>query len=133
MLHGTSLIIHDHEQALTLFHRHLNGFLETVINTVLYRNAVYDHLNIVVLIAVNLHATGNLQYLTVHPDMQVAFAAHALEEFPVMPLTASHHGSKDEDFLARIVVRHHLDDLLLGVFHHRLPRHVAISLTGTGI
>ena len=49
-----------------------------------------------------------------------------------MALTAFDEWRQDENLLARIVLLNHLDDLLLGIFHHRLARLIAVGLAGTG-
>ena len=84
------------------------------------------------LIAIHLHVRLHLLHLSVNAGIEIALAAQALEEFTVMALTAFDYGGEDEYLPAGIVVHNHLYDLLLGVFHHRLARHVAISLAGTG-
>ena len=64
--------------------------------------------------------------------MQITLAAQTLEELTIMSLTATHHRCQNENLPSGIVVHDHVDDLLLGVFHHRFARHVAVCLAGTG-
>ena len=80
-----------------------------------------------VLIAVHLHAALYLLDDAVDADIQIPFLAHALEEFPVVTLAVSHQGRQDIDALAGVVGLYHADDLLLGVFHHLLTRHITVG------
>ena len=85
-----------------------------------------------VLIAVHFHASGNLHHLPVDADVQIALAAHGLEELAVVALAAPHQRGEDEDFPPGIVVEDHVDHALLGVFHHLLAGGVAVGTAGTG-
>ena len=139
MLHAACLIVHDHQESLSLFYGDVDTLLETVgrggrlVRTDgVDGETVDDDLDVMVLVTVDLHATGNLLYLSVYTDMEVSFSSHTLEKLTVMTLTTSYHRGKDENLLPGIVVHDHLDDFLFRVFHHRLPRHITVSLTGTG-
>ena len=82
-------------------------------------------------IAVYLHAWRHLLYIAIDTDMQIALAAHALEEFAVVTFTALYERGQNQYLLASIIVQNHIDDLLLRVFHHRLASHVTVGLSGT--
>ena len=86
-----------------------------------------------VLVSVNLHARHNLQDLSIHPGIEIAFASHAFKEFTVMTLALSDEWGEEEDSLAVILVENHFDDLFFGIFHHLLTASVAVGCTGTGI
>ena len=124
-------VVHNHQQALALLHGHLNALLQPVVSP-LYRHAVNHHLDVVVLVAVYLHAWRQLPDLAIDANVEVALAAHRLEELAVVALTTLDEWRQDENLLAGIVLLNHLDDLLLGIFHHRFARLIAIGLAGTG-
>ena len=71
----SALMIDNHDQSFTLFHRHLYALFQTLVGIVLDSQAVDDYLDVVVLVAVNLHALSNLRNLTVDAYMEVAFAS----------------------------------------------------------
>ena len=144
MLHLSCLIVHDHDETFALFHgdadRLLQAFVDfscsfwsiRIIRRGFHCHTVYHHLDVVRLIAVHLHAAGNFLHLTVYPDVHIALAAHVLEEFAIVTFSALYQWRHDEDFASGIVVGNHVDNLLFGIFHHRLARHIAIGLAGTG-
>ena len=86
-----------------------------------------------VLIAVNLHAPGDFLDLSVHTNVQITLASHGFEEFAVVALTTAYQWGENEDLFPLIVVQNHVDDLLLGIFHHLFTRHITVCLSGTGI
>ena len=86
-----------------------------------------------VLIAVHLHALGNLHHFAIHAYGQVALFAHALKEFAIVALTVSHHRSQEQYFPSRIVTLNHFQHVLLGIFHHRFASHIAVGLAGACI
>ena len=64
--------------------------------------------------------------------MQVALLAHRLEQFAIVALTTMYQRCQNQYLPSGIVVLNHVDDLLLGVFHHRFACLIAVSLAGTG-
>ena len=81
-----------------------------------------------ILVSVNLHASGNFLYFSVYAYMQVSLASHAFKQLAIVSLAASHQRCQDENLAAGIVVDNHVDDLFLRIFHHELTCHVAVSL-----
>ena len=85
-----------------------------------------------VLVAVHLHASDNLLHLAVYPYVQVALAAHGLEELTIVTLTTADERGQDKDLPTGIVVDDHVKHFLLRIFHHLLTSGIAIGLTGPG-
>ena len=86
-----------------------------------------------VLIAVDLHAQRNLCHLAIDTHSEITLATHGLEELTIVTLTIAYQRSQDKDSATGIVVLNHLYHSFLGIFHHRLTSHIAVSLTRTGI
>ena len=85
-----------------------------------------------VLVAINLHATGDFHHLPVDTDVQITLTAHSLEEFTVMTLTTANEWSQDKDTMTCIVVEDHINHLLFCILHHLLTSSIAVSTSGTG-
>ena len=81
------------------------------------------------LVAVELHAVGDLSQLPVDADGEEALLTELLEELFVMPLTLLDDGGQEEDLLSLIALEEELQDLLLGIAHHGLAREVRYSGT----
>ena len=87
------VLIKNHDQSIALLHGDGDRFLEAFfVGRLGHFHAVYNHFDVVIFVTVNLHALNNLQHLSVYSDMQIAFAAHALEELAVVTLTTANHG-----------------------------------------
>ena len=128
--------IENHDKSFALFHsrRHtLSKPLFGGVAIVFDGKLVDDHFDVVVLVPVYLHATHNLLHHSVNANVQVAFLAHALEEFAVMSFSVANEWSQYQYALALIFFENHPDHTLLGVFHHLLARHVAVSRCRTCI
>ena len=93
---------------------------------------VNDHLDVVVLVTVNLHAPRDFRNHSVDADMQVAFPPHALEKLAVVTFPVAYQWCKKVDLLFGIIFSDHAEHLLFGIFHHLLTRSIAIGRTGTG-
>ena len=89
MLNGSRFLIENEYQTFALLHGYLYRFLESLLILGRYGQLVDDHLNVVVLISIHLHATGNLHDFTINTDIQIALAAHGLKEFTIVSLTAA--------------------------------------------
>ena len=121
------IAVHHHDHAVALAHGNAHGVLQSLIILVAHLELVDHHLDVVVLVSVYLHAARNLLDLAVDTDIEVALLAHALEELTVMALALAHEWGEDVDGMSGIVGEDHVDDLLLGVFHHLLAAQIAIS------
>ena len=85
-----------------------------------------------VLVAIHLHIGHDIHHHVIHTDIQIAFPTHGVEELAIVSLSASHHRSQNVDGLAVVVVENQFENLVLGIFHHLLSRHIAVCRTGTG-
>ncbi len=137
VLDVSCLIVDNHDESLALLHGNLYALPQTLVLSrfpfTMNHQPVNDHLDVVGSVAVDLHALHQFLQLAVHADVYIAFAAHALEEFAVMTLAALYQWCQKQDLTTGIVVLYHVDDLLLGVLHHRFAGHIAVGLAGTGI
>ena len=116
-----------------MLHGHLNGLFQAFVVLALHLQLVYHHFDIVVFVAVYLHAAGNLHYLAINAHVQVTLASHALEQFSVVPFSLVHQWRENVDALVGIAFQNHLYHLFLGVLHHFLACGIAICSAGTGI
>ena len=112
-------------------HGYTNSITESLLITILYGKFIYNNLDIMVLIAIHLHATLQFKNLIVNTNLKIALATHLLKEFTIMSLTITDKWSENDNTLADIVAENHLRYLFLRIFHHFLPRHIAISRSGT--
>ena len=84
------------------------------------------------LVAVELHSAYHFLDFSIHTYIEITFAAHTLEEFAIVSLALANQRSQQEDGLAGIFIKNHIDDLFFGVFHHLFTAAVAVGCTGTG-
>ena len=120
------------DEAVALVHGGGYALLQAVLVLVAHHHFVYHHFDVVVLVAVELHAVYYLAYLSVYTDIQVAFLAYLLEEFLVMPFTGTYQRGKDVNTLADVFFADEAQNLLFGVFNHLFARQVRIGYAGTG-
>ena len=64
--------------------------------------------------------------------MKETLTLQRLEEFTVVTFTIAHQRSKDIERLAGIVGENHLENLLVGIFHHLLAGNIAVSRSCAG-
>ena len=84
-----------------------------------------------VLVAVYLHAALQFKNLVIDADMQESLLTHRLEQFAVVSLTSPYQRREDIDRFVGIFGKNHLQDFLIGIFHHLLTRHVTVCRTGS--
>ena len=75
-----------------------------------------------VLIAVELHSVDKILELSVDAHVEVSLLAHILEKLLVVALAVFHQRGEKINFLTVIFLYDEIDDLLAGVFLHRLAR-----------
>ena len=124
-------MVKNHEQPLALFHGQFHRLLQPLTGPS-HCQLVHHHFDVVVLIAVHLHATAYLHDFPVNAHGEVSLAPHLLEEFAVVAFAASYQWCQNVDPLTGIVVLNHFKHPLLGIFHHWLARHIAVCFAGTG-
>ena len=132
MLDLVCVLVEYQDEAFALFHGDGDGLLQAAAVLLADLQFVNDHLDVVIFIAIHFHAAYNFLHLSVYPDVQIAFAAHRLEKFAVVTLSAAYQRSQDENLVPIVVVQDHVEHLFLSIFHHLLARHVAICLSGSG-
>ena len=133
MAHGARVGIEYHQQPVALAHGGCHTVLQAGIVLLRGDQFVHHHFYVMVLVAVYLHARQGFAHLAVHPDVEVTFLPHLLEQFLVMPLAVAHQRRQDVDALASIFLQDKLQDLLLGVLHHLLAGQVGVGHPGTGV
>ena len=96
------VLIQYHDNAVALLHCYLNGLFQAFVVLALNLQLVYHHFDIVVFIAVNLHAAGYLHYLAINAHVQVTLASHTLEQFSVVPFSLVNQWRQNVDALVGI-------------------------------
>ena len=91
-------------------------------------DAVYYQLNVVRLVAVDLHIVGKLTDFAVDADSQVSFLRHLLEQLAVVTLAASHKRGKHKDILVGKLGRDDVYDLGFSVFYHLLAADIGVGV-----
>ena len=104
MLDGTRVFVENHDQPFTLFHGNGNRLLQALLVLIGDLQLVDDYLDVVVLITVHLHASGDLHEFTVNADVQVALAPHRLEEFAIVTLSALDQRGENENALSLLCI-----------------------------
>ena len=132
ILNLIGILIPNHDKSLTLTHGNADGITKSFLITFLHGKLINNNLNVMVLVAIHLHATLQFENLIIHTNLEIALATHLLKEFTVMSLTIANKRSENDDTLSDIVAENHLCDLILSIFHHLLARHIAICRTRTG-
>ena len=113
--------IQYHDQAIALLHSRSYALLQPLV--VLFsgnHHLVDNHFDIVVLVAVQFHAVRNFTDFAIHPNIEIPFLSHLLEEFLVMSLSGTDKWCQHIDTLALIFVINEVQNLFFGVFDHLL-------------
>ena len=111
----------------------MQTFLEALSVFFAHKKSVDDHFNVVILVAVELHALRKFAQLAIYADVEKTFFANVLKKFLIVTLTIAHQGRKQIDFMTVVVVEHHVEDTFLRIFHHGFAREVGVSLSGSGV
>ena len=131
MLQVIGVLVENHKKPFSSPHCHGNTLAEAVVVLVAHCQFVDHYLYVVVFVAVEFHSLCYFPNLSVNACVEVALASHALEEFAIVSLAASHHRGEDKDFPSGIVGMNHLNNLFLSIFHHFLATLVAVCLSGS--
>ena len=108
MLDLPTVGIDNHYQAAALAHGNAYTALEPFGVFAANLEFVYDHLNVVNLIAIGLHALHNLFYLAVYPHVEITLAPKRLKEFAVVALAVFDQRGEDEDAAIVIIFENQL-------------------------
>ena len=127
------VLVENHNLSVALAHCRSDSLAQAVVEAVAHLHLVYHHLNVMVLVAVGLHAASYLRNLSVDAHVEIALATKCLEEFAVVALALPYECSEYVYALAGIVGVDHLDDALLRILHHLLARNIAVSGSGASI
>ena len=130
---GSLVLVDDHHHTVTLFHGGGDALADTFFVLLLDSQLVDDHLYVMVLVSVDFHASGQLHDFAIYTCVEIALASHTLEEFAIVALALADERSEEVDAMTSVVVEYHVDDLFLGVFHHRLAAVIAVGGAGTSI
>ena len=131
--HGTGVLVEQHQQPVALHHSGRHAVAQPLVVLRLHLQLVDDHLDVVVLVAVNLQPGHRLADFAIDADVEVALAAHLLEQLAVVALSAAHQRSEYHHRPPLVLTKDKLDDFLLGVLHHTLAGLVGIGVGSTGI
>ena len=82
--------IEHHEQSLALGHCRRHTLRQSFVVLVTDGKLIDHHLNVVVLIAVQLHPVHHFAHLSVNPYVEVAFLPHLLEQLLVVSLPGTY-------------------------------------------
>ena len=126
------VLVGHHDEAVALLHGCGHTLAQALAVALFHLKLVYHHLYVMVLVSVYLHAPFQAFQLAVYPNIQIAFAPHALKELAIVALAVAHQGRQQVYAAAVIVVCYHVYHLLFGIFHHLLAAHVAVGRAGTG-
>ena len=117
---GSLVLVDDHHHTVTLFHGGGDALADAFFVLLLDSQFVDDHLYVMVLVSVDFHASGQLHDFAIYTHVEIALAL-------------ADERSEEEDAMTSVVVEYHVDDLFLGVFHHRLAAVIAVGGAGTSI
>ena len=121
--------IEDQHFAVSLLQGLCHAALQAAVILVADNEAVYDDLNVMVAVAIYLHARRHLLDGSIHPGIEESFALYGLEEFAVVSLAVLDQRCHEIDLATLIAFKEQFKELFLGVFHHALPRQVTVSLS----
>ena len=110
-------------------HRYLHTFLEPFVVFTTYFQFIDNHLDVMILVSVNLHTTLNLLYLSIYAYIEVSFTPHTFKEFAIMSFALTDQRGEDEDAMVDILVKYHFHHLFLCIFYHLLSRQITICRT----
>ena len=88
------VLVQHHQQSVALLHGRSHGVSQARIILVLRHQFVDDHLHIMILISVQLHARQGLAHFAVHTYIQIALLAYLLEQFLIMSFSVTHQRSQ---------------------------------------
>ena len=131
MAYVFGLRIEYHQQPVTLLHRRSHALFQAFFLFVRHHGLIDNHLDIMVLITVQLHAMHDFLHLSVDPHIQVTFLPHLFEKFFIMPLPSTHQRCQDINPFSFIVAPDKVENLFFGILHHLFARQIRIGYSGT--
>ena len=104
VLQLTAVFVEDHDESLALTHSDGDRLLEALTVFAGHLQFVDNHLDVVVLITVDLHTADNLKHLTIDAYVEITLAAHGLKEFAVVTLTTAYQRCQYKNATPFVVV-----------------------------
>ena len=123
----------DKHLSITLFHGCGDALDETFVLSFLNDKTVHNDLNIMILVAIHLHACNDLLNDTIHAYIKIALATYGVEEFLIVTLAILNERSQQINLFAHEVLEEKIQNLLLSILHHPFTCDIRESLTHTGI
>ncbi len=127
------LLVQHHQHILALLHGKGDRLRQADSGSGADPDPVDHDLDIVDLIAVELHAVRQFAHLPVDPHMKESLFADLIEQFAVMSLATLDQRGEHEDLLAVVLFQDEINDLLLAVPHHLLSCLVRVGVGDAGV
>ena len=122
MAYSVGAGIEYHDEPIALCHGGGYALFQSVIVFFADHHLVYHHFDVVVFVAVELHAMHHFANFAVDTYIQISFLADLLEQLLVVALTGSYQWSQQVDSLAQVFFAYEAQNLFLGIFNHLLAR-----------
>ena len=130
--HGTAALLHRSANAAQQPHMILRRIILKRCGRG-YLEPVHHHFDIVVAVAVKLHAGKQLFNFAVNTGIEIALTAETLKELPIVALSVFHHRRHDVQLVSAVALENQVENLLLAVVHHLLSGNVGKGFSGTGV
>ena len=118
-----SLVVKNHYRASTDVERARNRVPHPLFVAVPRLELIHDKLYEMSLVSVNGLKFIEFQNLPVNPHLGKSFLPHLLEKFPVVTLATPDQRCEEQTFATAESCHYHIDNLVVGIAHHRLARH----------
>ena len=123
----------EHDQAVGQPQRRLHRVGEPLPRSRLHREPVDHHVDVVLLLLLQLRRVGERVHRAVHERARVALRLELLEQVDVLALAAAHHRREHLEPGALLHGEHLVDDLLRRLLADRLAARRAVRLAGAGV
>ena len=124
ILYATRRKILNHNQAITAFQRKIYALFKAFQIFFVYYEFVDHKLHVMVLVPVEFHSFGYLDYFAVHPHVQETSAPLCFEQFFVMPFPVAHQRSEDIYLVFGVILHYKIQQLLTCVANHLLAGYI---------
>ena len=108
----------DKHLSITLPHGCGDALDETFVLSFLNDKTVHNDLNIMILVAIHLHACNDLLNDTIHAYIKIALATYGVEELFIVTLAILNERSQQINLFAHEVLEEKIQNLLLSILHH---------------
>ena len=115
--------IQYHDKPVSLVHGSSYTLLQALVVLIgSYHHFVDYYFDVVVLIAVYLHAVSDFAHFSVYSHIEITFLTYLLEKFLIMSFTGTYQRSEQIDALTLVFFMNQIENLFFGIFHHFLAR-----------